>query len=134
MKPVRPTLTYIGVAVTAAGFAMIMYTWGEVAALTVVPLQMPYLVSGGLVGVGLILVGLTLVNINAKRQDAAARERQLGQVREVLSEIRVLLGGEPLPAQQNPPSDEAFAAPEPPPASAQAAADPTEPIPPVSVS
>lgn len=122
MKPVRPTLTYVGIAVAALGFGVIMYTWGEVAALTVVPLQMPYLLSGGMVGLGLILSGLTIVNINAKRQDAAARQRQLGQVREVLLEIKAVLAGEPL--SDGTTTDDA----EPP------KADPTEPIPPISVS
>ena len=116
MKPVRPTLTYLGIAIAAAGFVVILITWGKVGALTVVPLQMPYLLSGGLVGLGLIMSGLTLVSVNAKRMDAAARERQLGQVREVLSEIKVLLAGE-APAPDAEP----------------AKADPTEPIPPVKV-
>ena len=120
MRPVGPTLTYVGIAVSAAGFVLIMYTWGEVAALTSVPLQMPYLLSGGLVGLGLILTGLTLVNINAKRQDAAARERQLGQVREVLGEVKALLAGDEA-AQPAQPSE-----------SQPPAADPTEPIPPVN--
>ena len=123
MRPVGPTITYVGIAVAAAGFAVIMYSWGEVAALTNVALQMPYLLSGGLVGLGLILAGLTLVNINAKRQDAAARERQLGQVREVLTEVKALLAGD-APAQ--PAEGAGAAAPE------QPAADPTEPIPPVN--
>lgn len=97
-----------------------MYTWGEVGALVNVGLQMPYLLSGGLVGLGLILTGLTLVNINAKRQDAAARERQLGQVREVLVEVKALLAGDAPdgPSQTSEPQ--------------QPAADPTEPIPPVN--
>lgn len=95
MRPVPPTMTYIGIAVAAAGFAVIMFSWGKVAALTSVPLQMPYLMSGGLTGLGLILVGLTLVNVNAKRQDTSARERQLGQVREVMAEIKAVLADEP---------------------------------------
>lgn len=95
MRPVSPLLTYIGIAITAIGFGVVMFAWGEVAGLTQVALQMPYLLSGGLVGIGLILTGLTLVNVNAKRQDAANRERQLAQVREVLGEIRGLLAGDP---------------------------------------
>ena len=91
MRPVPPTMTYIGIAVAAVGFVVIMFAWGEVAALTTVPEQMPYLLSGGLTGLGLILTGLTLVNVNAKRQDTSARDRQLGQVREVMIEIRALL-------------------------------------------
>ena len=115
MKPVRPTLTYIGIAIAAAGFGVIMFTWGKVAALTAVPLQMPYLLSGGLVGIGLVMRGLTLISVNAKRMDAAARERQLGQVREVLAEIKSLLAGDEPPAQEEPPK-----------------ADATEPIPAVN--
>ena len=120
MRPVGPALTYVGIAVVAAGFGVIMFTWGEVAGLTDVWLQMPYVLSGGLIGLGLILTGLTLVNINAKRQDAAARERQLGQVREVLGEVKALLAG-----------DEAGTTAQPEQAQ-QPAADPTEPIPPVN--
>lgn len=94
MRPVPPTLTYVGIAVAAAGFVVILFAWSEVAALTHVALQMPYLVSGGLVGLGLILTGLTLVNVNVKRQDASARDRQLTQVREMLADLRALLAGE----------------------------------------
>ena len=126
MKPVRPTLTYLGIAVATAGFVVILVTWGKVGALTVVPLQMPYLLSGGMVALGLIMTGLTLISVNAKRMDAAARERQLGQVREVLSEIKMLLAGDAAPAETEPAKTE--------PAKTEAAkADPTEPIPPVKV-
>jgi hypothetical protein len=121
MRPVSPTLTYLGIAVVVAGFVVIMLAWGRVAGLTAVPLQMPYLLSGGLTGLGLILVGLTLININVKRQDASARTRSIGQLREVLAEIKALLAGEAAPASELP-----DATPEAP------AADHTEPLPPIS--
>lgn len=133
MKPVRPTLTYLGIAVAAAGFVVILITWGEVGALTAVPLQMPYLLSGGLVGLGLIMTGLTLISVNAKRMDAAARERQLGQVREVLSEIKLLLAGDATPTEtETPPTADTETALQPD-TETPAKADPTEPIPPVKV-
>lgn len=116
MKPVRATLTYLGIAVVAAGFAVILVTWGIVAGMTAVPLQLPYLLSGGLTGIGLVMTGLTVVSVNAKRLDAAARQRQLGQVREVLAEIKSLL-------VEGPPAADA----------APSAADSTEPIPPLKV-
>jgi hypothetical protein len=115
MRPVSPILTYVGIVVAAAGFVVIMITWGKVGALTAVPLQLPYVVSGGLVGIGVVMTGLTLISVNAKRMDASARERQLGQVREVLAEIKTLLAGDQAPAESDPPADS------------------TEPIPPVSV-
>lgn len=96
MRPASPILTYAGVAVVAIGFGVLIFSWSEVAGRTNVALQMPYLFSGGLVGIGLILGGLTLVNVNAKRQDAARRDRQLLQLREVLADIRGLLAGEPV--------------------------------------
>ena len=114
MRPVSPILTYVGIVVAAAGFVVLLITWGKVGALTAVPLQLPYLVSGGLVGLGIVMTGLTLISVNAKRQDASARERQLGQVREVLTEIKTLLAVEQPAAEAEP-------------------ADSTEPIPPVKV-
>lgn len=88
-------LTYAGIACIVAGFAVIGFVWGRVAALTAVPLQLPYLVSGGLTALGLILVGVLLVNIQTKLADAARRDRQLQQLGEVLEQIRAAVGGEP---------------------------------------
>ena len=134
MRPVSPILTYVGIVVAAAGFVVIMITWGKVGALTVVPFQMPYLLSGGLVGLGLIMTGLTLISVNAKRQDASARERQLGQVREVLVEIKSLLVGEQPAAEGQTAADQPAAEPQPASTAEDAEqADSTEPIPPVTV-
>lgn len=110
MRPVSPALTFAGVLVTVAGFVVILVTWGKVAALTAVPLQMPYLLSGGLTGLGLILSGLTMISVNAKRIDASARARQLGQLREVMAEIKSLL--EEPAADGAPPATSAAETPE----------------------
>lgn len=93
-----PALTHIGIALTAGGFALIAFTWGKVAALTSVALQLPYLVSGGLTALGLIMAGVTLVNVQAKRNDAATRDRHMQQLTEVLAEIRALLRSEDVAA------------------------------------
>jgi hypothetical protein len=79
---------WIGLFVVAAGFGLLAITWGQVAALLDVSAQIPYLVSGGLVGIGLILVGLLLINLSVKRREARARERQLEEVREALVGLR----------------------------------------------
>src|SRR5213078_3689747 len=79
---------WAGVALCAVGFGLLVYTWGRVAGLLNVALQLPYVVSGGFTSIGLILVGLTLVNVATKRQDAAERSRQLSELRELLSEMR----------------------------------------------
>lgn len=90
----RRTLTYIGVALITIGFGFIGFTWGKVAGLTAVPLQLPYFASGGLTALGLIMVGVTLINVQAKLSDADRRDRQIEQLSELLDQIRVLLGGE----------------------------------------
>jgi Flp pilus assembly protein TadB len=91
-------LTYAGVVAIVAGFGVITFVWGRVAALTAVPLQLPYLVSGGLTALGLIMVGVLLVNIQTKFADAARRDRQIQQLAEVMDQIRSALTGDEPPA------------------------------------
>ena len=79
---------WIGVLLVAAGFATVGYTWARVAGLLNVALQLPYFASGGLTALGLILVGLTIINISAKHRDATEQNRQLEELRELLSELR----------------------------------------------
>ncbi|HVU72030.1 MAG TPA: hypothetical protein VHE83_03625 [Mycobacteriales bacterium] len=73
-------LTWCGLVVTAAGFVLIAIAWGEIAARTAVALQLPYLMSAGIVGLGLVLVGMTLVAIDAKLADARARAAQASEL------------------------------------------------------
>ena len=91
LRNVQDLGTWIGVLVAAVGLVLIAVAWGKVAGLTVVGLQMPYLVSAGFTGLGLIVVGLAITNISAKRADAAERSRQLRELREVLADLRAEL-------------------------------------------
>ena len=79
--------TWIGVAVTAAGFALIAYGWSRVAGLLAVPLQMPYMISAGFTGLGLICLGIGIIAVQAKRQETAVRERQLEEIRDVVERL-----------------------------------------------
>lgn len=83
--------TYIGIAITLIGFVAIAFTWGKVAGLDSVPLQLPYFISGGLTGLGLILVGLTIVNVASRQRDADERTRQTQRLAVMLGEIRSAL-------------------------------------------
>ncbi|MCU1587367.1 MAG: hypothetical protein JWN31_860 [Frankiales bacterium] len=87
LRPLSPVPTYIGIAIAAAGFVLILIAWGKVAGLTNVALQMPYLVSGGLIGLGLVMVGVTTVNVAAKRRDAVLREQQTALLADALREL-----------------------------------------------
>jgi hypothetical protein len=88
VEPSSHVPTYVGVLFVLAGFALIGVGWGEVAGLTDVWRQVPYLVSAGLTGLGLIMTGLIFINVAARRQDGAERARQLGQLTEALQALQ----------------------------------------------
>lgn len=88
LRPGPATATYIGVALCALGFAVLAFSWVQVAGQSEVFRQLPYLLSGGCVGLGVILVGVTTVNVAAKQADAAARAREAEQLTQTLAELR----------------------------------------------
>jgi len=75
-----PVPIYAGVALVMIGFGLIAYAWGRVAGLESVALQLPYVASAAIPGLGLVVIGVTVVAVQAKRQDAAARLRQLAEL------------------------------------------------------
>lgn len=78
---------YAGIALVAIGFATLGYTWTQISLTVDVGLQLPYVISGGFVGLGLIMTGLLLLTVNARRQDAAERARQLERLIEVVEDL-----------------------------------------------
>ena len=80
--------TYAGVVVILAGFALIGFAWARVAGLVDVWRQMPYVLSAGLPGLGLVMTGLVIVNVSARRQDGAARARQLEVLTEAMRDLQ----------------------------------------------
>ena len=80
--------TYIGVALTLIGFALIGYGWSKVAGLVDVWQQMPYVLSAGLPGLGLVMTGLVTINVSARRQDSAERARQTAVLTEALHDLQ----------------------------------------------
>lgn len=83
--------TCVGVVIVLAGFGLIGYGWSQIAGLVDVWRQMPYLVSAGLPGLGLILSGLVLINVSARRQDSAARARQMETLTEAMRDLQQAL-------------------------------------------
>jgi hypothetical protein len=88
LEPASLVPTFVGVLVVAAGFVLIGIAWAEIAGLTVVSLQMPYLVSAGFTGLALVMVGLVIVNVSAKRQDGAERARQMQTLTETFQALQ----------------------------------------------
>lgn len=83
-RATSPATTYLGVALVVAGFAVLVVAWGGVAGTLYIPLQLPYLASGGFGGFAILSTGLALLNIGAKRRDAALRERSLAALSEAV--------------------------------------------------
>jgi hypothetical protein len=60
-----------GLALVVAGFVALFLAWNGAAGVDHVEGQLPYLLSGGLVGLGLVGAGLTVVNVQTRRADQA---------------------------------------------------------------
>jgi hypothetical protein len=87
LRPLSPTPTYVGIAVTVLGFVLVLIAWGQTAGQTNVALQVPYLISAGLTGLGLVMVGVTIVSVAARRRDAVLREQQTQLLADALREL-----------------------------------------------
>ena len=87
LRPDSPAPTIAGLVVAAIGFVLILVGWARLADETAVALQLPYVVSGAVIGLGLIMVGLTIVTVQSKRRDAAALHEQLDELHAVLAQL-----------------------------------------------
>jgi hypothetical protein len=77
-----------GLVLVALGLVTIGIAYNAVASQTALLAQLPYLVSGGLVGLSLVIVGAAVLVVNGAREDRAALEAKLDQLTEA-----VLAGG-----------------------------------------
>jgi uncharacterized membrane protein HdeD (DUF308 family) len=80
---------WVAAGLVLAGFVAFALGWRGAAATLDVPVQVPYIVSGGLVGLALIVAGVVLVLVQLGRREAAD-EREL--VAGVLTEAHAVLG------------------------------------------
>lgn len=62
-----------------AGLAMFAFAWRGGARTVYVPLQLPWLVSGGIAGFGVLGVALASLHIHLSRRDAAAHRLAMEQ-------------------------------------------------------
>lgn len=84
--------SWVAGALVLAGFVAVVLGWRGVAGTLAVPVQVPYLVSGGLGGLALIVGAGTIVNVQITRH-LAAREREMldtviDDAREVVAALR----------------------------------------------
>jgi hypothetical protein len=87
---IQAALVLVGLAVT--GFVMMAFGWRGGARTPYVPLQMPWLVSGGIAGLGLLGMALGAWSIHlGRRSDAAHRaavEDVVHDVAELAEDLR----------------------------------------------
>jgi hypothetical protein len=65
----RTSPVTVGVLLVVAGFIALFLAWNGAAGKDFVQGQLPYLISGGLVGMALVACGLTVINVQARRAD-----------------------------------------------------------------
>ena len=94
LRPGTPAWTWAGVGVTVVGFVLIAIAWGQVAGEADVFLQMPYVVSAGLVGLAVVMVGVAVLGIGARQRDALDNDRQIEQLVSVLTELKEALAAQ----------------------------------------
>jgi hypothetical protein len=87
--------TALAVGFVLGGFALIGFAWNGAARLTLVALQLPYVVSGGLGGLLLAGTGLALLGVQASRSEGAEQRRELDGVLDVVASVLAQRRGSP---------------------------------------
>lgn len=90
LRDPRVTTTLVLAVVVLTGFGLLGMGYRGAAALLFVPFQVPYLVSGAVVGVALVGIGLGLLIVHLDRTEAAEERRAVaGLQRDVLRLLAV---------------------------------------------
>lgn len=80
-----------GLVLAALGLAAIGVGWNGAASQLTILGQVPYLLSGGLIGVSLVILGAAMLVVTGAREDRAALEAKL----ELLADALLASGGGP---------------------------------------
>lgn len=90
LRDPRVTTTLVLACVVVVGFAFLALGYRGAAALLLVPFQVPYLVSGAVVGLALVGTGLALLIVHLDRTEAAEERRAVAALqRDVLRLLAV---------------------------------------------
>lgn len=79
---------WVAGALIVTGFATVLLGWRGAAATLAVPIQLPYLVSGGLGGLALVIAAAAVLDVQVARRTAARERIELDAV---LVEARALV-------------------------------------------
>jgi hypothetical protein len=83
----------------AAGFVVMGLAWNGAASIDFAQGQIPYLISGGFVGLGLIIIGVGLMLFETGRRAGTKADRRISEIYDALSKISVSSNGQQ-PARQ----------------------------------
>lgn len=84
----------VAMVFVAAGFVVMGLAWNGAASIDFAQGQIPYLLSGGFVGLGLVIVGVGLMLFESGRRAGTRAERRINDLQEALSKISVSTNGQ----------------------------------------
>lgn len=73
-------LGQLGTLLCIAGFVVMFLGWNGAATYTFIPAQIPYLISGGVVGLGLVMIGATILILQHLRTERARIEAAIDRL------------------------------------------------------
>ena len=82
----------LGLGFIAAGLLIIGLAWNGAAGVDFVSGQIPYLLSGGALGLGLIMLGAALIIVQNSRKDRSLVEAQLKELNTAIARLANAVG------------------------------------------
>ena len=90
LRDPRVSTTLVLAVAVVLGFGLVALGYRGAAALTFVPFQVPFLVSGAILGIALVGSGLALLSVHLERTEAAEERRAVAALqRDVLRLLAV---------------------------------------------
>jgi len=83
----------LGLGCIAVGLLVIGLAWNGAASVDFVSGQVPYLLSGGAIGIGLIVLGSAMVIVQNSRHDRSLIEAQLKELNTAIARLANAVGG-----------------------------------------
>jgi hypothetical protein len=83
----------LGLGLIAAGLLFIGLAWNGAASVDFVSGQIPYLLSGGALGLGLIVMGAAMIIVQNSRKDRSIIEAQLKELNTAIGRLANAVGG-----------------------------------------